>query len=488
MTTYYNYDVYHRHEIAHYSKRTYSSGGHAHNYPEDGNDMGMFPNSATKTPVPNNFPGTFTLWTGMAFNENQGYYPTGTNVGTFKAGDPNPTAVGYYVFPSGLYVHQFRSGTYVRNGETYRKSTEYGATRTVTGVERGSFYKTIVAEEGKYPIDGVSGSFWYVRRDIANALPQITLETPNNRTLYETDTYTIEGTSKDTDAGNVVTVRYQVNALPSQAIATHIADGTDKFFSKSLTFKDGKLFDGNTALTGVLTEGTQYSVKVWAEDDNGGKSDVQTRYFYVVPNRPANLTIDPLTTKTGLIDSDKVTISGAVSDPDNNAVTVKYKIGNQAYTEVYSGNGGAFTFEVPLSKLNAGNNTLSIRATDSYGVTTDRVISVEKSGTSIPLKQSVARYKLTPPNGTASGIILWINREVGDLIVSARASMVMNGESEVFQDMTLSGTAFLSDGTEEDEFILDAGSPKDNITLEITLLRSSTASNKGIKLISGVLN
>jgi hypothetical protein len=321
-----------------------------------------------------------------------------------------------------------------------------------------------------------------------NSAPILSLNTTENRTLYENDTFTISGTATDTNSNDVVTVRYQINSEPDKAIATRISDGSAFSFNRALTFRQGKLYNGDTAVTGDLAEGTQHVLRVWAEDDQGGVSAEQVRTFYVVPNRPASLTIDPFAQRNDLINTDAVTISGNVSDPDNNGVTVKYKINNGSYVEVYNGQGGAFSFQVLLESLLVGVNTITIQATDSYGAITSKTLQVTKNENNQPLLTGVTRYKLSPPNGTASGIVLWIQREVGDLAVDVEVSMTAAGEAENFVPMTLESTAFVTDGIEEDEFIFDAAAPKENIVLTITETRSTAASKKAIKQISGVLS
>lgn len=387
---------------------------------------------------------------------------------------------------SGHIVQVLSDSRVDENGNRYRYGN-YIFSKTV--YDRGSFLSTVVAEDGTYPINGRhTDGYWYVRGTLANSAPTITLATTDNRTLYENDTFGISGLATDTDNGNVVSVKYQINGGTTRAIATQISTGAEFPFNRSLTFKESKLFDGATAVTSALAEGTQHVLTVWAEDDQGGKSAEQTRTFYVVPNRPPKLTVDPITPKTDMIDSDTFEIKGTVNNPDANGVKVHYKIGNTAYQEVYSsaGAGGAFSFRLSLSQLSNGANSLTVRATDHFGAVDTKTITITKADNVIPLKTAVTRYKMLPPNGTAKGVLLWIEREVGDLVVDARISMTSAGEPEHFVPMTKNKTAFVSEGIEEDEYLLDAGADKSNIILEITQKRTSTASEKGITKITGV--
>ncbi|WP_102271317.1 hypothetical protein [Cytobacillus massiliigabonensis] len=326
-------------------------------------------------------------------------------------------------------------------------------------------------------------------REPKNAAPTLTLNTSDNRTLYENDTFLIDGQATDADNGNIVNVKYSINGGTARAIATAISNGSAPIpYSKSLTFKGGKLYDGESLITEALGEGTAHTLKVWAEDDKGGKSAEQVRSFYVVPNRPATLTINPVEQKSGLINNDSITMTGSVNDPESQNVIVKYKIGGGEFIEIYNGPSGAFSFDLKLADLAAGANQITLQAIDSYNFITSKALTVTKAANNTALLDSNVRYSVVPPKGTAQGIIVWVQREVGDLTVSANVSMRMNGEQESFQAMTLSNTAPVADGIVEDEFTFDAGSAKEQIVIELNLHRADPTSTAAVKLISGVLN
>ncbi|MEH6944771.1 DNRLRE domain-containing protein [Bacillus sp. JJ722] len=322
-----------------------------------------------------------------------------------------------------------------------------------------------------------------------NNTPTLLLNTENNRTLYENDTLSIDGSATDADNGNIVNVKYSINGGTVRAIATAISNGTAPIpFAKTLTCKNGKLFDGETAVTEQLVEGTANTLRVWAEDDQGGKSTEQTRTFYVTPNRAATVTIDTLEVVSDLINADKVTITGAVTDPEGQEVIVKYKVNDGAFIEIYRGQSGAFSFDVSLATLNIGNNQVTLQATDSYGFVTTKSFPLAKTENRTALKDATERYTVTPPKGTAQGIIVWVQREVGDLTVGINVSMSAKGEQEQFVAMTLSNTAPVSEGVVEDEFVYDAGAAKEHIVLEVNMHRENVTSNAAIILISGVLS
>ncbi|MED2006041.1 Ig-like domain-containing protein, partial [Brevibacillus laterosporus] len=122
-----------------------------------------------------------------------------------------------------------------------------------------------------------------------NSNPTIVLTSPpNNQTLTENATLTIQGTASDTDKDNVVTIKYRMNNGTTRALQSGVSNGSTPIpFAKTLTFRTKRLYDGTTDPTGSdLAENTDHTLTIWAEDDQGGKSTEITRKFRVVHNRP----------------------------------------------------------------------------------------------------------------------------------------------------------------------------------------------------------
>ncbi|MEX3625822.1 hypothetical protein [Viridibacillus arvi] len=320
-----------------------------------------------------------------------------------------------------------------------------------------------------------------------NVAPTLTLDTESNKTLYENDTFLIDGSALDKDNGNIVNVKYQLNGGQARAITTEISNGTKPIaFSKQLTFKDGKLYDGDTAITDKLVDGVSHTLKVFAEDDQGGKSAEQTRSFFVVPNRAPAITINPIEKPTGVIDSDKFPVSGTCSDPDGNDVIVSYKINTSLATEVYRGKGGDWTFDVALSSLNIGENIIIVEVTDSHNFKTSKTIKLNKAVKSTPILNSVVRYKIKPPTGSAKGVLLCVQKDK-DLNVSAEISMTETGVQEHFVEMPLKSSTPPDSLIAEDVFAFEATEAKDNIHIKLNLSRESDAVDTSINLIWGSL-
>lgn len=318
-----------------------------------------------------------------------------------------------------------------------------------------------------------------------NSAPTIALNATNSRTLYENDTFVIDGTVNETNVGDTATVRYQLNAEPARAIKAFISTGATEAFSKSLTFKAGKLFDGETAVTGVLADGVAHKLKVYATDDQGGTSPVVERTFYAVPNRAPALTVDAVT-PSGIINTDAFDISGSYSDQDGNTTTVRYKINGGNPVEIAQGTSGAWSFNLPLGKLVVGENTIVIEAEDTYGAKTSKTVKLRKKEVKTSIKTGVARYKIEPPTGTAQEVMLWIQHDA-NLTLDTAISMTQAAEAEAYVPMALTNTATLSNGQVESEFYYNASAAKENILVQITQTKTTADADEKITLISGVL-
>lgn len=318
-----------------------------------------------------------------------------------------------------------------------------------------------------------------------NVAPTVILTSPpENVTLYENDTLNIVGTAYDADADQSVTVYYQINSEQRKVLATNLSQ-TQIALSKQLKFKAGKLFDGDTALTGTLSEGVPHKLKVWATDTENAQSEVVERSFYVVPNRAPMLTVNP-PTPSGIIDSDSFVINGSFEDLDKNETTVSYRINGANSVQIANGTSGTFEFNVSLGVLKVGENVITVEAIDSYGAKTTQTVKLRKNKIAVPIHKSTARYKITPPTGTASEILVWVQHDA-ELTLKASASMTLAGEQESFKPMALTVTENLQNGQVEDEFYLTAGEAKDSIVLQLELEKSDVNADSAITLIMGVL-
>ena len=322
---------------------------------------------------------------------------------------------------------------------------------------------------------------------ISNKDPILADNTPNNKIFYEGEIITINGSAKDTDSGNVVTIKYKINNGTTRAMATGISNGTTSLnYSKILKYTIGTLKDGNTTIASGLVDGQTYKITIWAEDDQGGKSAEVVRNFTVIPNRAPVLTINPIENQTNKINSEKLTISGTVTDADENDVIVDVKINNNTNVRVYSGVPSDFSYDIKIDDLKEGENTITVTSKDTFDFTTTKTIKLNKTRNVVPLKTAIARYKISPPTGSVKEILTWIQTESGDLTIHADVSMVLSGEREQYNEMNKI-VAPINNLFEEKEFSYKATEAKDNITLKLKLNKSNIESIQGIKQISGVL-
>lgn len=389
---------------------------------------------------------------------------------------------------SGTYS-QYTNNAKNSDGNWYVRGSEI--TTTTTSYSKGSYVGTVTAAYNAYSNNARnSDGNWYVRKGLANKVPTVTLTTANNLTLYEADTITVAGTATDTDSGNVVTVKYKIAESVEKALTAAVSDGSNAIpFNKSLVFKGGKILDGETAITDVLTDGNAYTLSVWAEDNQGGKSTVQTRTFYVVPNRAPSLVVNEFDASACIIDSDKFTISGTCEDADGNDMKVGYRINGGNFVQAYDGSDGNWEFELELGQLKSGENTIAIEAIDSYDFKTSQTLTLNKNTVSTQVLKGVTRYTINPPSGSAKGILLWIQHDAELTIDGCYLSLTDNAEAENFVEMENTNTANMPNSTDvvESEFVLETETPKEKIMLKIEFSRASVDVSPTIKLISGVM-
>ncbi|MGF9909498.1 Ig-like domain-containing protein [Brevibacillus porteri] len=334
-----------------------------------------------------------------------------------------------------------------------------------------------------FPVLTVSSS-WF------NTSPTIIITSPsNNQSLTEGNTFTIAGSTTDVNAGNVVTVRYTLNNGTDRALHSGVSDGNNPIsFSKVLAYRGGRLYDGAVDVSGALAEGTTHTLSVWAEDDQGGKSDIVTRSFTVKHNKAPVLAVNPFTpVQSGLIPPDTLTLSGTVSEPDGNTVTVKGKLNSGSEKTLLSGvSTGNWSFPFKVSELLAGTNTLTITASDQFGSSSVKSFSINNNVVQTPLKKAVARYKIIPPRGSAKEILAWLKREKGDLVVDGEASFVDAGQPEQYVAMS-KNSIDLTSSISEDEILSTVATAKSNPTFKLTFSRLNTNSTHAATMMVGVI-
>ncbi|MCG5252635.1 DNRLRE domain-containing protein [Brevibacillus agri] len=344
-----------------------------------------------------------------------------------------------------------------------------------------------------FPVSANSSGFsgYLFLQPIANNSPTLTLTNPtDNLTLVEGSTYTLAGTASDPDNGNAVTVKYAINGGTARNFTSAVSDGSTPIpFTKALTFTNGRLYDGETDVSGPLAENTTYTLSVWAVDDQGGASPSYTRSFKVVLNRPPAINLDPYNAnQTGLSELETLIFTGTVTDPENDTITLTAAFNGGAPVTIKSAvaSGTTFTYSVPVSSLAQGSNTVVFTATDPKGASSTKTLTFTKSGTFTPVKTAVVRYAITPPLGTTAEVAAWVQREAGDLTVDAAASIVGSADPENYVALTKNASVPLGDGTIiEDEFVGAVAQPGAKVALRLTFTRENTSSTAAVKKIMG---
>lgn len=322
-----------------------------------------------------------------------------------------------------------------------------------------------------------------------NVAPTLTVTSPTvNQTLHENSALTLAGNTTDVDASDVVTIKYQIDSGSVRNLQSAVSDGSTPIdFTKSLTYKDGVLKDGATVITSTLDKDMPHTVSMWAEDGNGGKSSIITRTFFVVPNRPPTLTINPITAQSELINSNVINVTGNVVDLDNNNVTLTFAInGGEEQTIIADGPASTFAFNILLNDLRVGANTVVLKVVDSYQSQTTKTLTITKAHNATPVNEAIALYKINAPTGSARSILLWISRSLGTLGITAEISLTDAYEPENFVPLALTNSA-VSNGLRQDEYAYQGTADKSNIVLKITYDRTDAAAVEVIKQVSGVL-
>ncbi|ATO48258.1 hypothetical protein P4V86_22145 [Brevibacillus laterosporus] len=325
---------------------------------------------------------------------------------------------------------------------------------------------------------------------VDNTKPTISVTTQNNQSLTESKTLTLQGTTIDIDNGNVVTVKYQINTGTARAAQSGVSNGsTPLSFSKVLTYRGGRLYDGSIDVSGLLAEGTNHTVTIWAEDNQGGKSDVVTRTFTVKHNKAPIITVDTFpAVQSGLIPPDSITVSGTSSDPDGNTLTVKAKLNSGTERTLLNGvTSGNWSYTCKVSDLKAGANTVTITATDQFGAYTVKTFNINNTVTETPMKKAVARYKILAPKGSTREILAWLKREKGNLVVDAEASFVDKGQPEQYTAMTKESVD-LTTSISEDELLGAVTTAKSDAMFKLTLSRTNTSTNESAVMLVGVIS
>lgn len=203
----------------------------------------------------------------------------------------------------------------------------------------------------------VYGSKYLKISYITNKSPNLTLSTPIQNSYFGKEKpINISGTVKDTDSGDTLTIKYTISGITAhtnKTLRTITANGNNQSFSN------------NISIDTSIPEGS-YDLKVWVEDNNGGKSSEVTRKINVdktPPNVPSLNLDESWTNKNRTF-----TITGG-DDSGSGLDRLEYKIGDGSWT-FYSGTTTALS--------DTGTITVYARAIDKVGNISGEVSKVAK--------------------------------------------------------------------------------------------------------------
>lgn len=274
------------------------------------------------------------------------------------------------------YSRVFRDRTYHTSGRQMASETSLSPSQTLTRMS-----------------DVSSGaSFLMMLEPIKNTAPTLTLTSPSdNQTLVEGNTYVIAGSATEADSGNVVTVKYKIDDGSTYNITASVSDGTTPInFSKTLTYLNNRLYDGQNPVTPILDENVTHKLTVWAEDDHGGKSPESTRNFTVLYNQPPQ--ISGSDQDLGSIAAPP-SIPYSVTDIEGYSFTITEAVDGNTIRSFPGVDGQQETLTVPddiwLTLKPDVTHQLTITATDQYNASSKRTYTFKRTVDGIELETTI---------------------------------------------------------------------------------------------------
>lgn len=269
-----------------------------------------------------------------------------------------------------------------------------------------------------------------------NVPPTVSVTSPaDNLTLVEGNTYPIAGTATDADSGNVVTVKYKFDNGTAYNLTASVSDGTTPInFSKTLTYLNNRLYDGQNPVTPILDENVTHTLTVWAEDDQGGKSPDTTRNFTVLYNQPPEISGS---------DQDLGTITAppsiqySVTDVEGYSFTITEAVDGNTIRTFPGVDGQQETLTIPLEMwitLEPGvTHQLTITATDQYNATSVRTYTFIRAVEGIELETT----EILPADAQPSRVILSLNGTIpANANLNVQVCNNAHDPSPTWEDMT----------------------------------------------------
>ncbi|WP_088909476.1 DNRLRE domain-containing protein [Brevibacillus formosus] len=216
--------------------------------------------------------------------------------------------------------------------------------------------------------------------------PVITLSSPaDDIELIEGASYTIAGVARSEVDGAVVVVNTNF-ASGNIPIGTFISDGVTPFnFSKTFTYKNKQMFDGNTPVSPILAENKKHVANTHAVDTtNNLTSSLVAKFFTVKYNRAP--VISGTNQDLGAFMQIPI-VNYSATDPEGNTFTFSEYLNGKQIRSFAGVAGQQYTVEISHDawiRLDLDvQHQIKIVATDSAGISSERIYTFTRKETHI---------------------------------------------------------------------------------------------------------
>ena len=221
---------------------------------------------------------------------------------------------------------------------------------------KGTYIKTITGTINQYPVNGIQGGYWYVRKGLVNNNPTLSISTPSENSYFGKEegynNIPLEVYVNDSDIGDTLKAYYRINGTKGQAGIQFGGDITANGTNQKLTGTIPKETVTN------LSEGT-HKLYMWVEDNKGGKSTEVVRNINIDKTAPNGFTPTVIANSIS-----EITVSGETTDSGSKLKPepYSYKLSNDDWSE--------WTSEKAKKYTGLNTNTrydFTMRAIDNVG-------------------------------------------------------------------------------------------------------------------------
>ncbi|MDG6220897.1 MAG: Ig-like domain-containing protein, partial [Candidatus Thermoplasmatota archaeon] len=216
----------------------------------------------------------------------------------------------------------------------------------------------------------------------------------------------------DTTPPTIVITSPQNNAvvwgeITIEATATdnHAVDRVEFYLDNVLTFTDYFASYRWKLDTTTLPQGA-HTIRATATDKTGNTASAEITITIQRPNTPPTIQV---TNRPPNKITETYTITGTISDPDNDQLVVEASLDNGPWTPIPV-SGGIWTYNIEPDKLEPGTHTLRIRAWDGEEYSTTQTITFTTEGGNAITQHLPPLLLLLLVGGGGTGVLLWRRR------------------------------------------------------------------------------